>query len=245
MKISELKEKAFAMPLTNPSYPRGPYRFINREFFTITYETSMEALKEVVPEPLEVTDPIVKFEFIRMPDSTGFGDYTEAGQIIPVSFNGKRGSYSHAMYLDDESPIAAGREIWGFPKKLACPSLKVISDTLVGKLDYDESQVALGTMGYKYQELDHQAVLKSLQVPNYLLKILPDVDGALRVCELVEYTLENITLKGAWTGPSSLALFSHALASVASLPVLKVISGTHVLTDLTLPYGKVVFDYLE
>ena len=34
----------------------------------------MEALRAVVPEPLQVIDPIVKYEFIRMPDSTGFGD---------------------------------------------------------------------------------------------------------------------------------------------------------------------------
>jgi hypothetical protein len=26
------------------------------------------------------------------------------------------------MFLDDESPIAGGRELWGFPKKLASPS---------------------------------------------------------------------------------------------------------------------------
>ena len=38
----------------------------------------------MVPEPLEIDEPLVKFEFIRMPDSTGFGDYTEAGQVIPV-----------------------------------------------------------------------------------------------------------------------------------------------------------------
>jgi acetoacetate decarboxylase len=37
----------------------------------------MDVLKEVTPEPLKVIDPIVKYEFIRMPDSTGFGDYTE------------------------------------------------------------------------------------------------------------------------------------------------------------------------
>jgi acetoacetate decarboxylase len=29
-------------------------------------------LRALVPEPLEVHEPIVKYEFIRMPDSTGF-----------------------------------------------------------------------------------------------------------------------------------------------------------------------------
>jgi acetoacetate decarboxylase len=41
-------------------------------------------LREVVPEPLEVAGDTVAYEFIRMPDSTGFGDYTEMGHAIPV-----------------------------------------------------------------------------------------------------------------------------------------------------------------
>ena len=68
----EVRERAFAMPLTSPAYPRGPYRFINREFFIITYRTVPDALAAVVPAPLELTDSIVKYEFIRMPDSSGF-----------------------------------------------------------------------------------------------------------------------------------------------------------------------------
>ena len=32
MKDKEVLERAFAMPLTNPAYPPGPYRFIDREY---------------------------------------------------------------------------------------------------------------------------------------------------------------------------------------------------------------------
>jgi acetoacetate decarboxylase len=245
MKILDIKDKAFAMPLTSPAYPRGPYRYINREYFVISYETDMDALMQVVPEPLEVTEPIVNFEFIRMPDSTGFGDYTESGQVIPVSYHGKKGAYVHSMYLDDEAPIAGGREIWGFPKKLANPSLQVINETLIGKLDYETNLVAMGTMGYKYDTLDLKKVHSSLMIPNYLIKIIPDVDGGLRVCELVEYYLEEVTVKGAWEGPAALQFFMHAMAPVNELPILKVIAGKHFVTDLTLPYGKVMFDYLR
>ena len=36
----------------------------------------------------------------------------------------------------------------------------------------------------------------------------------------------------------------HALAPVAELPVLEVVSATHIVADLTLGLGKVVHDYL-
>ena len=122
-----VRTRAFAMPLTSPAYPIGPYRFRNREYLIITYRTDPQKLRELVPEPLQVREPLVKFEFIRMPDSTGFGDYTESGQVIPVTFRGRKGSYTHCMFLNDHPPIAGGRELWGFPKKLASPTLRRVA----------------------------------------------------------------------------------------------------------------------
>ncbi len=180
-----------------------------------------------------------------MPDSTGFGDYTESGQVIPVSFKGRKGNYTHCMFLNDHPPIAAGRELWGFPKELADPSLKAEIDTLVGELHYHQLRIAVGTMGYKYKQADLAAVKASLAAPNFLLKIIPHVDGTPRICELVEYHLTEIDLKGAWTGPAELTLMSHALAPLAELPVLEIVSGLHLIADLTLPLGRVVYDYLE
>ncbi len=247
MREADVRERAFAMPLTSPAYPPGPYRFIDREYLVITYRTDPAKLRAVVPEPLELDErePLVKYEFIRMPDSTGFGDYTETGQVIPVSFGGRKGGYTHCMFLNDEPPIAGGRELWGFPKKLASPKLHTEIDTLVGTLDYGPLRVATGTMGYKHRAADPKAVKASLEAPNFLLKIIPHVDGSPRICELVEYYLEDIRLKGAWAGPAALSLTPHALAPVAELPVLEVISATHILADLTLGLGKVVHDYLR
>jgi acetoacetate decarboxylase len=247
MNEAEVRRRAFAMPLTSPAFPPGPYRFRDREFLVITYRTDAESLRKVVPAPLEIDphEPLVKYEFIRMPDSTGFGDYTETGQVIPVSLGGRKGGYSHCMFLNDHPPIAGGRELWGFPKKLASPSLRKEIDTLVGLLDYGPVRVATATMGYKHAAADRAAVEASLAAPSYLLKIIPHVDGTPRICELVEYLLEDVVLKGAWTGPASLELHPHALAPVASLPVLEIVSAVHLLADLTLGMGKVVHDYMD
>ncbi|MCC6780446.1 MAG: acetoacetate decarboxylase [Hyphomicrobiales bacterium] len=245
MNEEEVRQRAFAMPLTSPAYPPGPYRFVDREFMIITYRTDPQRLRAVVPEPLTVEEPLVKYEFIRMPNSTGFGDYTETGQVIPVSFRGRKGGYTHCMFLNDEPPIAGGRELWGFPKKLANPSLKVEIDTLVGTLDYGPVRVATATMGYKHRSADPDAVRASLAAPNFLLKIIPHVDGTARICEIVEYQLEDVVLKGAWVSPAALSLQPHALAPVAELPVLEVVSALHMVCDLTLGLGKVVHDYLR
>ena len=83
MKVEQILQLP-SMPAASPSYPMGPYRFINREFMIVTYETDRDLLRQAVPEPLEPNpDGHVLYEWIRMPDSSGFGDYTESGVVIP------------------------------------------------------------------------------------------------------------------------------------------------------------------
>lgn len=235
-----------SMPALGPSYPKGPYRFINREFFIISYESDAAAIRAAVPEPLEPNkDNLVSFEWINMPDSSGFGAYTESGCVIPCTYKGEAVNFIVTMYLDDEAPIAAGREVWGFPKKYADPKLNVIKDTLTGTLHYADQLVAMGTMGYKHEshagELEKtKAAIAKTQVN---LKIIPGVDGKPEIAQLVAYNITDITVKGCWSGPARLHLIPHVNAPVADLPVKRVVSGTHIISDLTLPYGRVLVDY--
>jgi acetoacetate decarboxylase len=250
MKIADIL-KLPSMPLASPSFPRGPYRFLKREYLIITYLSDPEAIEEAVPEPL-VPDGSGKvlYEFIKMPDSAGFGDYTESGVVIPCKFNGQDVNFTAQMYLDDEPPIAGGREIWGFPKKHGEPTLEVIHDTLTGKLVYANREVALGTMGYKHINLASDAahveeIKNKMSKTQVNLKVIPSCDGnGYDALQLVAYNLEQIEIIGAWAGPARLHLVPHVNAPVADLPVRKIIGGNHFIANLTLPYGRILHNYL-
>jgi acetoacetate decarboxylase len=87
-------------------------------------------------------------------------------------------------------------------------TLQVHTDTLVGSLDYGPVRVATATMGFKHKALDTAATKHAFEnIPNFLLKIIPHVDGTARICELVKYHTVNVAIKGVWTGPVALSLF--------------------------------------
>ena len=236
-----------SMPLAGPSYPKGPYRFINREYMVISYETDPDIVRAQLPEPLEpAASPIVYYEWIRMPDSSGFGSYTEFRNRHSLPAQGEEMNFISQMYLDDDPPIVAGREIWGFPKKYAHPKLEVVKDTLTGTLEYAGQLVAMGTMGYKHESMAGNgekttAILSKTQVN---LKLIPGVDGKPGICQLVAYNLTEIMVKGSWIGPGRLHLVPHVNAPVADLPVRRVLGAHHFIADLTLPYGRMLHDYL-
>ena len=237
-----------SMPLAGPSYPKGPYRFVNREYMIVSYLTDADVVREQLPEPLQPVDtPLVHYEFIKMPDSSGFGSYTESGMVIPCRFNGEEMNFVAQMYLDDDPPIVAGREIWGFPKKYAQPKLEVVKDTLTGTLEYAGQLVAMGTMGYKHESMagNGEQTVATLAKTAVNLKLIPGVDGKPGICQLVAYNLADIAVKGSWAGPGRLHLVPHVNAPVADLPVRKIVGAHHFIADLTLPYGRVLHDYLK
>ena len=235
-----------SMPAAGPSYPAGPYRFIDREFLVITYETDPDLIRAGLPEPLEpIEQAIVHYEWIKMPDSSGFGSYTESGLVIPARLHGEEVNFVCQMYLDDDPPTVAGREIWGFPKKYAYPKLEIVKDTLTGTLEYAGQRVAMVPMAYKHQSMagNGERTTATLSKTQINLKLIPGVDGRAEICQLVAINLTDITVKGSWMGPARLHLIPHVNAPVADLPVKKMIGAHHFIADLTLPYGRVVFDY--
>ena len=104
----------------------------------------------------------------------------------------------------------------GVSRKLANPSLRAEVDILVGTLDYGPVRVATAPW-VQAQRRDLDAVRGALETPNFLFKIIPHVDGTARICELVEYRLEDVAVKGVWTGPARFPE-PHALAPVADCP---------------------------
>ena len=235
-----------AMPLQSPTFPRGPYRFFNRQYMVITYKTDPALIRAALPEPLEPAGDEVAVQWIDLPDGEGFGAYAAAAQVIPCKFKGETCNFLSQMYVDNTPPLAGGREIWGLPMKYGKAVLKVNADTLTGTLHYASQLIATGTMTYKHDafKLDHAKQKEHVSRTQITLKLIPDIDGTPAIAELVAVKFENIVIKGAWSGGARLDLISAVNCPLADLPVKSITGAMHMVTDMTLPYGKVIHDYL-
>ena len=237
--------KLSSMPLQSPTFPTGPYKFFNRQYMIINYRTDPALIRKMLPEPLQPDGDIVSVQWLDLPDGEGFGAYSAALQAIPCLFNGEKCNFLVQMYVDNCPPLAGGREIWGYPMKYGIATLVTASDTLTGELTYARQQVATGTMVYKHSSPDDlgeiEAMLKRTQVT---LKLIPDIDGSPAIAQLVGINFDKITVKGAWTGRARLEMVPSVNCPMADLPVLEQLGGLHIVTDMTLPYGRVLHDYL-
>ena len=235
-----------SMPLQSPTFPRGPYRFFRRQYLVVSYQSDAAAIREALPEPLVPAGDTVAVQWLDLPDGEGFGAYSAAAQIIPCTFKGEPCNFVSQMYVDNTPPLAGGREIWGYPMKYGKAVLKVTGDTLTGTLDYATQRAATGTMVYKHDAFraDLSKERELLARTQVTLKMIPDIDGTPAIAQLVGINFADVKLQGAWTGEARLELIPAVNCPLADLPVRRVTGGLHMVTDMTLPYGRVLHDYL-
>ena len=89
----------------------------------------------MLPAPLELIEPAcANLSFYWYPFST-FGAYHEAILRLYARHDGKPLTYVQQIFVDTEPPMLAGREVWGFPKKLATIGFERDRDMIVGKLE--------------------------------------------------------------------------------------------------------------
>ena len=91
---------------------------------------------------------------------------------------------------------------------------------------------------------NHSVSLIFFAVPIASLATKPNVDGKPAIAQLVGINFSDVKLQGAWTGEARLELIPAVNCPLADLPVRRVSGGLHMVTDMTLPYGRVLHDYL-
>lgn len=90
------------------------------ETINIVYETKKEIVEKLLPKPLEPFDqPLVRVYIADFP-RTNFGEpYRESAMFLICKYKEEIGVYTLAMHVDNDMGMVLGRELFGYPKKMA------------------------------------------------------------------------------------------------------------------------------
>lgn len=239
---------AFSTPVDNPLIPKFPVRFRNTEIFTILYRTNPNKIKQIIPAPLESVSDYVIVHFYHMNDAEWFGNYYEFAMQVEVRLKGTdiRGAYSPYLYLGNDGAIAAGREIYGQPKKSGNPKIEFIDDLIVGRVERNGIDIITGTMCYKQQRSTLDDLIKIIPFnKNINLKIIPHIDGSYAIKQLTARSFADLVVHECWWGQATVEIRPNAQAPLYKLPILEMLDGFYWVCDFTLPFGEVIHDYLK
>ncbi len=245
--LVEYKQQVnYSMPHQCGLYPPPPYQYPQMRAIISLFQTPLEVKKKFLPpgfRPLRTSDVLFITEYL----DTTIGPYNESLIMLTCKHEYKMGLFVLNIYVTTDEALCAGREIWGYPKKIADIHLSSITDNKVkGNLTrkgikFLEMEVEVSDEPPK---LDPKATLEGL-MPLYNLKCIPDVADntkpALKQKTATYLKFNNFTTKMSAkinyvkTEYSKYdichELFKHANTDLAAF---------YVQCDMTLPNGEVL-----
>jgi acetoacetate decarboxylase len=241
----------FAMPLGASLYPEPPHHFRGAQQAWATYEADADSVERLLPPGVEAdgNPPICQAWVCRYP-WTSFGPYLEAYLMVRVALDGVRYWYQPLIFTDSEPPLAAGREIWGFPKKLARMEWRLEGEQLLYTVERPAGK-RLMTFALSLDRLAQPEEIEGLPVLSF--RLLPPSDPARppAAAELVRVDVEGAFHRtpglGAdlWAGRASVTMDSPSEVDPWHLLAPRRLLGGFVQTvDFSLPLGTVVKDYV-
>ena len=107
--------------------------FFDAEMLSVFWETKPEIVSRLLPPPLKPADYPLAMAFVADYQKTNFDvSYKETALFIRAVYEGIEGSYCLAMPVTNDMAMAGGREVFGFPKKMADIHFSKQDDSLTG-----------------------------------------------------------------------------------------------------------------
>ncbi|MBS1843304.1 MAG: acetoacetate decarboxylase family protein [Actinobacteria bacterium] len=251
---------SYSQPIgSGGAYGPPPYLYRDVEDCFVVYEAAdPAAVESLLPPGVKLADETpVCIAWARWVPFSSFGQYHESYIMVRVNFEGETYLYQPFILVDNEIPLTAGREIWGYAKKLA-----------VFERNWGGGEVPFGEqLVYTVQRPKGQPIMTVTMVadrlasprelenlPGLSTKIIPAAEPGRRpsVAELVRIDLESAALHRAQDGSRRLFAGRGSL----SIPTVSTVDPWHLLApkriiqcyfgvfDFDLPLGRVVHDYL-
>ena len=175
--MSDYKQQIdYSMPRQCGLYPPPPYIYHNMRAILAIVQCKPGIKEKYLPPEFEPIDYGIDIVFVTEYPESSLGPYNEALVLLNCSYKGNPGAYVFNIYVDSEEALTAGREIYGYPKKMCDIKLSPIQDnkvrgTLTRKgITFLDIEVDLLD---RAPGMDPSVMISNM--PLYNLKIIPDV----------------------------------------------------------------------
>ncbi len=214
-------------------------KFIGAKMMGVVFLTRPDIVEKLLPPPLEPTGANNGLMFIAEYPETNLGPgYREAALFLGCQYKGETGNYCLSMPIDsEESRLYNGRDIFGYPKKMANIHLEEDGDRVTGWVERH---------GIRFVEIETTLMseIPGLPAPgpNFLFKAMPGIDlspgfdGPVLLCR----QQTDIDMKNLRVGTAEVRLRDSDFDPWAEVEVEKVMVAYYLTSDNTMQPGSVL-----
>lgn len=239
------KEENYAIPVDAPAYGPQPTIYKNVVFNYVYYLTDPAKIAPLLPEPFTPGDDGLCVAFaIDVPFSSCYGPFQEMGLVVQAKWKGENCFYQPALYLNNDSAIAAGREIYGSPKKYAqmnfsnnqCETFSA-SATRGGVEFLKITTKILGTG----ENSDFPSIF-----PYYNLKMIPSIEGPWpEVKQITSCCSTDVETHSLFRCAGTVQLTPCCTSGIWTLQPKEILGASRACRSYVDGWGTIAYDYLH
>ncbi|MHA1273358.1 MAG: acetoacetate decarboxylase family protein [Promethearchaeota archaeon] len=166
----------YSMPRQCGLYGPPPYIYHNMRAILAVVQCEPGLKEKFLPPEFEPIEYGLDLIFITEYPESNLGPYNEALIMLYCSYKGNPGAYVFNIYVDSEEALTAGREIYGYPKKMC--------DIKLSQIQNNKVRGTLTRKGVTFLDIEVELTNKPpgmdpsdmiANMPLYNLKLIPDV----------------------------------------------------------------------
>lgn len=236
-------DENYDQPIHAPYYkvPFPLYHSPNQKTLSIVCETEERNIEEILePTPFE---PVAnKFTLYVGHFDTEWYSCNDCGVIIPAKFGNFVGGYVAYEYVGSALSLCAGRELWGYPKKLANIEFNRRKDLVIGSVECEGTKLLTIDCELTEKYRDIPPVVTN---PHMLLQIIPKAEGPGVFIKRViardaNFGLKMPSLKEKKFGDAHVVLYKSERDPLYRLSPTKVFGGVYTVGDFVGGWARVL-----
>jgi acetoacetate decarboxylase len=205
------------------------------------YETDGEQAARLLPSSLELTDPPTALLVLIEYPWTSIGPYNEALQFLVCTHRGRLVQYVPNIFVTNDAAMAAGREIWGYPKKIGHIDFVRENEILAGYVERPRGfRICAGLM-----RVERPMALSALDpssaplLPTVCLRMIPAAESP-QLAELIEVGVE-VRIQELWAASGSCHYTGISeIDPWHKVPVRRMLQCAYATGDCELTAGRIL-----
>ncbi|MFX1564071.1 MAG: acetoacetate decarboxylase family protein [Promethearchaeota archaeon] len=225
--------KQLTMPIHTPWF-RGPLRYTDSEMLQVVFTPTSDCIRKLLPQPLQ--PGLLGGAYIaRFRNSVLAPEIWEAALVLQCTYKEHYGVFCVSMYIDNDTSVAAHREIWGFPAKPAKFEWKQKKDHITAHVI--RNKVPLLTLDVDLEGpgewIDTGAAIN--------LKLIPSIDGKTYDLKQITAAKLETTIHEGKGGTGKLTFGNTDDEPLGKLFKLEnIVAGLYFKLDLMCPFGEII-----
>lgn len=242
-------DRPFTLPDRSPLFKAPPRHYKGYRKLSLYCEASLAGIRKALPGDFETASNIIEVFVMNCPEvhdlsnpEMGPRTYLEGGVVVQARYKNVLGGHVLYEYVTTDDALCGGREVWGYPKKLAKVSFDEASD---GRIAASVERLGKTLIDANFAPGEAAFEKPTLQ-PRLQVKRIPRCDGeGWDVDQIIYNELASPKLHSQVTGTATLTLGGTPIMDpLMELGVTRVLGAAFIVADFQLAYGRVFEDRL-